>query len=225
MNLDLPRERIVELVAAEVARATGLRPVATMGFDIPVGISARHVHLCAADFALLFGPGLELTRTKDLSQPGQFACEQKVTVLGPKGAAIEGVRILGPLRQASQVELSATDARSIGLAAPLRESGDLSGAAWVVMVGPQGALRLPAAIVARRHVHMSPADAERYGVGDREVLSLELEGERGGIFGHVVCRVSPSFALDFHLDTDEANAFGVGPHTMARIAGRQDGRP
>jgi len=236
MNLDLPRERLVALVAAEVARATGLRPAATTGlapaatgpgavYDIPVSVSARHAHLSTADFATLFGPGASLTRAKDLSQPGQFACEEKVTVVGPKGATIEGIRILGPLRPATQVELSATDARSIGLSAPLRESGDLSGAAWIVIVGPQGSVRLAAAIVASRHVHMAPADAARYGVRDKDILRLEIEGERGGAFDRVLCRVSPSFALDFHLDTDEANAFGVGPMTKARIAGRQEARP
>ena len=173
-------------------------------------ISARHVHLSKEDLATLFGEGYQLTNKKDLSQPGQFACEERVTVVGPK-RELKNVSILGPVRPESQVELSMTDARSIGLTAPIRESGDLEGSTPCKLIGPCGEIELKkGVIIAKRHIHMTPADAEKYGVVDKQIVKVAVNTEgRSLVFGDVVCRVSPKYALAMHLDTDEANAAGM----------------
>lgn len=172
-----------------------------------VETSARHVHLSEADIETLFGKGYTLTHKKDLSQPGQYACEERVTLVGPK-KPIANVIILGPARNATQVELSFTDARTLGVSAPVRESGDVCGSAACKLVGPAGEVDLTeGVIVAKRHIHMTPADAEKFGVADKEVVSVKLDSNgRSTIFGDVVVRVNPSFALAMHIDTDEANA-------------------
>ena len=172
-----------------------------------VETSARHVHVSREDLDVLFGEGYELTNKKDLSQPGQYACEERVTLVGPK-KPIANVIILGPARNATQVELSFTDARTLGVSAPVRESGDVSGSAACKLVGPAGEVELTeGVIVPKRHIHMTPADAEKFGVSDKEVVSVKLESNgRSTIFGDVVVRVNPSFALAMHIDTDEANA-------------------
>ncbi len=172
-----------------------------------VETSARHVHLSAADLETLFGAGASLTHKKDLSQPGQFACEERVTLIGPK-KTIPNVIILGPERSATQVELSFTDARTLGITPPVRESGDLAGSAPCKIVGPAGEIEIKeGAIVAKRHIHMTPADAERFGVRDKQIVRVRLDGEgRSTVYGDVVVRVSPKFALAMHIDTDEANA-------------------
>ncbi len=172
-----------------------------------VETSARHVHLSAADIETLFGKGYTLTHKKDLSQPGQYACEERVTLVGPK-KPIANVIILGPARPATQVELSFTDARTLGVTAPVRESGDVTGSAGCKLVGPAGEVEInEGVIVAKRHIHMTPADAEKLGVSDKEIVSVKLDGEgRSTVFGDVVVRVNPSFALAMHIDTDEANA-------------------
>ena len=172
-----------------------------------VETSARHVHLSAADIETLFGKGYTLTHKKDLSQPGQYACEERVTLVGPK-KPIANVIILGPARNATQVELSFTDARTLGVSAPVRESGDVAGSAACKLVGPAGEVELTeGVIIAKRHIHMTPADAEKFGVNDKEVVSVKLDSNgRSTIFGDVVVRVNPSFALAMHIDTDEANA-------------------
>ena len=172
-----------------------------------VETSARHVHLSTADIETLFGKGYTLTHKKDLSQPGQYACEERVTLVGPK-KPIANVIILGPARNATQVELSFTDARTLGVSAPVRESGDVAGSAACKLVGPAGEVELTeGVIVAKRHIHMTPADAEKFGVSDKEVVSVKLDSNgRSTIFGDVVVRVNPSFALAMHIDTDEANA-------------------
>ncbi|WP_071434484.1 PduL/EutD family phosphate acyltransferase [Angelakisella massiliensis] len=169
--------------------------------------SARHVHVTEADLETLFGKGAKLTHKKDLSQPGQFACVERVDVVGPK-RTLSGVSILGPTRSATQVELSLTDARSIGVSAPIRESGDVAGSAGCKLVGPCGEVELKeGVIVAKRHIHATPEDAEKLGVADKEIVSLKVvNDERSTIFGDVVVRVSPKFALAAHFDTDEANA-------------------
>ena len=183
-----------------------------------VEISARHVHVSEADLETLFGKGAKLTHKKDLSQPGQYACEERVTVVGPK-KEIAGVSILGPCRPETQVELSATDARSIGLAAPVRESGDLEGSAPCKLVGPCGEVELEkGVIVAKRHIHLTPEDAKELGVSDKEIVWVKLETEgRNAILGDVVCRVSPSYATAMHIDTDESNAVGAGRAQMGEI--------
>ena len=171
-----------------------------------VETSARHVHLTQADIETLFGAGYQLTNKKDLSQPGQFACEEKVTVVGPKGSL--KASILGPARPASQVELSLTDARTIGLAGvPVRESGDIAGSVGCVLEGPCGKVELKEGVIAaKRHIHMTPADAEVFGVSDKEIVNVKLDTARPLVFGDVVVRVSEKFALAMHIDTDESNA-------------------
>ena len=175
-----------------------------------VETSARHIHLSAADVATLFGEGHALTNKKDLSQPGQFACEEKVELVGPKGSL--KVSVLGPERKATQVELSYTDARTLGLkAVPVRESGDTAGSPGLKLVGPCGEVDLAeGVIIAKRHIHMTTADAEAFGLTDKQVVSVKIENDsRSTIFGDVVVRVSDSFALAMHIDTDECNAAGA----------------
>ncbi|MDR1674414.1 MAG: phosphate propanoyltransferase [Oscillospiraceae bacterium] len=172
-----------------------------------VETSARHVHLSRADLETLFGTDKQLTVKKDLSQPGQFACEERVTVSGPKGE-IAGVIILGPERPATQVELSATDARKIGVNAPIRESGDLAGSPGCKISGPAGEIDIKeGVIVAKRHIHLTPEDAKVHGVTDKQTVWVRIHSaERQTVFGDVVARVSDKFAEAMHIDTDEANA-------------------
>ena len=183
-----------------------------MANTVLVETSARHVHLTQADIETLFGAGHELTVKKMLSQPGQFACEERVDVVGPKNT-IKNVSVLGPARKASQVEVSLTDARTLGISVPVRESGDLKGSAPVKLVGPAGEVELTeGAIAAQRHVHLTPETAEKFGVSDKEIVLAKLDTPRALIFDDVVIRVSPSFADAMHIDTDEsnaANAFGA----------------
>ena len=183
-----------------------------------VETSARHVHVTEETVKILFGEGHQLTHKKDLSQPGQFACEERVTVVGPK-KSLERVSILGPVRKADQVELSLTDARSIGVTAPIRESGDVAGSGACKLVGPCGEVELKeGVIVAKRHIHATPEDAEALGVKDKDVVSVKIDTEgRSLIFGDVVVRVSPKFALAMHIDTDESNAAGCGREVYGEI--------
>ena len=172
---------------------------------ILVETSARHVHLTEEAVEILFGKGHTLTNKKDLSQPGQFACEEKVTVIGPKGAIKASV--LGPTRPANQVELSFTDARTVGIVPPIRESGDVAGTPGCTLEGPCGKIEITEGVmVAKRHIHMTPEDAEALGVSDKEIVSVKVDTTRPVIFGDVVVRVSPKFALAMHIDTDESNA-------------------
>ena len=175
-----------------------------------VETSARHVHLTAEAVEVLFGAGHQLTNKKDLSQPGQFACEEKVTVIGPKGSL--KASILGPARPASQVELSLTDARTIGVAGvPVRESGDIAGSAPITIVGPRGIVTLTeGCIIANRHIHMSPADGARFGVKDGDYINVDVSsGTKHTLWYDVQVRVSDKFALEMHVDTDDANAVGI----------------
>lgn len=178
-----------------------------MDNKILIETSARHVHLTEEHIEILFGKGHTLTNKKDLSQPGQYACVERVNLVGPK-KAIAGVSILGPARPASQVEISFTDARTLGVSAPVRESGDISGSAPVKLVGPEGEVELTeGVIIAKRHIHLTPEDAEKFGVADKEIVSVKVtNNDRSTVFGDVVCRVSPKFAAAMHIDTDEANA-------------------
>jgi putative phosphotransacetylase len=179
------------------------------GFLVPVGVSARHVHLTQEHVEVLFGKGYQLTKKKDL-MGGQFASNEQVTIVGLKLRAIENVRILGPVRKQTQVEISATDARTLGIKAPIRESGNVAGSAPIALVGPKGALYLKeGCIIAMRHIHMSPKDAEAAGLKNGDVVSVKADNERGTIFNHVVIRVNPSFTLEMHIDTDEANAADI----------------
>ena len=177
-----------------------------MDKKILIETSARHVHVTKEHLEILFGKGATLTHKKDLSQPGQFACEERVRIEGPK-RALDGVSILGPERPATQVEISLSDARSIGVAAPIRESGDVAGSAPCKIVGPAGEVEISeGVIVAKRHIHLTPADAEKFGVADKETVMVKVDGERALVFDEVVCRVSEKFAPAMHVDTDESNA-------------------
>lgn len=172
--------------------------------------SARHIHVTQEDLEILFGKGHELTKKKDLSQPGQFACEERVTIVGPK-KELPGVSILGPVRPSTQVELSATDARSIGITAPIRESGDIAGSGACKVVGPCGEIELSeGVIIAKRHIHLTPADAKELGVNDKDVVWVKVDTDgRKAILGDVVVRVSEKFARAMHIDTDESNAISA----------------
>ncbi len=189
-----------------------------MSKEFIVETSARHVHVSQEALETLFGKGAELTKKKDLSQPGQFACEERVTVVGPK-KELANVSILGPVRPATQVELSATDARSIGISAPIRESGDVAGSGACKLVGPCGEVEISeGVIVAKRHIHLTPADAEELGVQDKEVVWVKIDTpERKAILGDVVCRVHNNFARAMHIDTDESNAVGASGNLTATI--------
>ncbi len=189
-----------------------------MSNKILVETSARHVHLSREDLDVLFGKGYELTPKKDLSQPGQFACTERVEVVGSK-KSLAGVSILGPVRKASQVEISLTDARAIGVDAPIRESGDIAGTGACKLVGPCGEVELKEGVIAaKRHIHMTPADAAAFDVQDKDVVSVAIESNgRNLTFGDVVVRVSESFALAMHIDTDESNAGCVAPGTMGTL--------
>ncbi|MGL5676140.1 MAG: phosphate propanoyltransferase [Cellulosilyticaceae bacterium] len=180
-----------------------------MSLEIKVGISARHLHISQEHLNILFGEGSELHPIKEL-MGGQFAADERVTVVGAQGRKLDNVRILGPIRKATQVEVSATDAMFLKVAAPLRDSGDVEGTAAVTLIGPKGQVELEqGCIVAKRHIHMSPADAERFGVADKELVSIDFPGERRGTLHDVLVRVDPTFTLEMHLDTDEANALAV----------------
>ena len=176
---------------------------------ILVEVSARHIHLSAADLAVLFGEGHELTIKKELSQPGQYACEEKVTLRGPKGEM--KLSVLGPTRKETQVELSLTDARTIGVKAAIRESGDIDGTAGITLVGPCGEVTLEKGVIAaKRHIHMTTKDAEYYGVENGQIVGVKVETDgRSLVFGDTVVRVSDSYALAMHIDTDESNAAGI----------------
>lgn len=178
-----------------------------MSNKVLVETSARHVHLSEKDIETLFGKGAALTEKKPLSQPGQFACEERVTLVGPK-KSIPNVIILGPARSATQVEVSLTDARTLGVTAPVRESGDIAGSGACKIVGPAGEIELECGVIAaKRHIHFTPADAEAADVADKEIVSVKIDSDgRSTIFGDVVVRVSPKFAAAMHIDTDEANA-------------------
>ncbi len=177
-----------------------------MAKEVMVEVSARHLHVTKETLEILFGKGYELTNKKDLSQPGQFVCEEKVTIVGPKNSL--KASILGPCRKEDQVEFSLTDARTIGLTAPIRESGDVEGTTGCKLVGPCGEVEIKQGLIAaKRHIHMTVADSEKYGIKDKQIVSVKIPTEgRALIFDDVVVRVSDSYALAMHIDTDEANA-------------------
>ena len=175
---------------------------------IPVGISGRHLHVTQEHLETLFGKGYELTPMKDLSQPGQYAANEKVDVMSPEGKLLSGVRILGPVRPASQVEISRSDALRFKFEAPVRSSGDVKGSVPCTLIGPKGKVELnEGVIIADRHIHFSEVEAKEFGVENGQVVSLKVSGVKAGILDNVLCRVSPKYALDCHLDTDDGSAF------------------
>lgn len=189
-----------------------------MDNKVLVETSARHVHVSEADLETLFGKGAKLTPKKDLSQPGQFACAERVDIVGPK-RELKNVSILGPTRKDTQVELSLTDARSIGVNAPVRESGDIAGSGACKLVGPCGEVELTEGVIAaKRHIHATPADAERLGLEDKQVVSVKIDSNgRSLVLGDVVVRVSASYAWAMHIDTDESNAAGCAGEVYGEI--------
>ncbi|MFA7417100.1 MAG: phosphate propanoyltransferase [Acholeplasma sp.] len=175
---------------------------------IPVGISGRHAHLTKEHLEILFGSGYELTVLKDLSQPGQYAAEEKIDVVSPQGRVLEGVRILGPTRKGTQIEISQSDAIRYKFVAPVRSSGNTAGSGSAKLVGPKGEVEInEGVIIADRHIHFSPEDAKVFGISDKDVVSLKIDGIKAGILDNVLCRVHESFRLDCHLDTDDGAAF------------------
>ena len=206
-------ERITRMVLQTIENAKENEKRMT----VPVGVSARHIHLTQEDVEKLFGAGYQLTKKKDL-MGGQFAANEQCTIVGLKLRAIENVRILGPVRKKSQVEISATDARTLGVNAPLRQSGDTAGSSPVALVGPKGAVYLnEGCIVAARHIHMTPAEAASASLHDGDYVSVKMGNERGAVLDHVKIRVDESFSLEMHIDTDEANACQVKQGDCAMI--------
>lgn len=200
-------ENIVKSVLAQIG---GENAPATQDNTIPVGISNRHIHLNKEDLETLFGKGYELTHFKDLSQPGQYACKETLTLVGPSMRAIEGVRVLGPLRKASQVEISVTDSYVLKVKPPVRESGKTQGSSPITIIGPKGIVKLDeGCIIANRHIHMSPEDAARFGVKDNDYIDVDATtGTKRTRWFDVQVRVHPDFRLEMHVDTDDANAVG-----------------
>lgn len=185
---------------------------------IPIGISNRHIHVCRKALDLLYGEGYELTKAKDLAQPGEFAAKERVTVIGPKMRPIENVRIIGPIREFTQVELSATDGYSLGIDLPTRLSGDIKKTAPITVIGPKGSAKLKeGAIRALRHIHMKQEDAERFNVKNNDRVNVEIPGDSGLILYNVLIRVSETYQLELHIDTDEANAAYISSQAFGRI--------
>ena len=185
---------------------------------VPVGVSNRHIHLSREDLETLFGKGYELTPIKDLSQPGQFACKEQLTIVGPSLRPIEGVRVLGPVRSSSQVEISRTDSFTLKVKPPVRESGDIKGSAPVTIIGPKGVVTLKeGCIIANRHIHMSEKEGAAFGLKDGDYVTVEANGERRTTFYDVQVRVNKAFRLEMHIDTDDANAAGIGNGAKVKI--------
>jgi len=173
---------------------------------IPVGVSNRHLHVTQKDLEVLFGPGSQLTKCKDLSQTGQYSCDEMVSLVTCKGQ-LDKVRILGPVRKETQIEISITDSFKLGLMVPIRESGNIESTPGIKLVGPYGTLELEkGVIIAARHIHMKPADAKKLGIKDCDIVSVKTDGVRSVVFNNVLIRIREDFVLDMHIDTDEANA-------------------
>lgn len=208
----------VAAVVREVLQSQGVAVADDRDYLVPVGVSNRHIHLTAADVETLFGKGYELQPLKELSQPGQYACKEQLTIIGPSMRPIEKVRVLGPVRKATQVEISRTDSYTLKVKAPVRESGHVEGSAGITIVGPKGVVELDqGCIIANRHIHMSPEDGEAFGVKDGEYVNVEVDGERRTKWYDVQVRVNPNFRLEMHVDTDDANAVGLPCGSKVRV--------
>ena len=209
--MEISNAKIAELVKQVLAEMEGGKSACCLANEVPVGVSNRHIHLNKADMETLFGVGYQLTPLKDLSQPGQYACQETLTLIGPAMRPIEGVRVLGPLRSKSQVEISKTDSFVLKVKPPVRESGKTEGSAGITIVGPKGTVQLKeGCIIANRHIHMSPEDGARFGVKDNETVTVDVEGTRRTRWYDVQVRVHKDFRLEMHVDTDDANAAGIG---------------
>ena len=214
-------EQIAEMVKRALSEMSAQPGDIPAGNDmsIPIGVSNRHIHLTQEHVDILFGKGYTLTPLKDLSQPGQFACKETLTLVGPSMRPIEGVRVLGPLRKQSQVEISVTDSFVLKVKPPVRESGKLSGSAPITIVGPKGIVQLTeGCIIANRHIHMSPEDAARFGVKDGDYINVDVVRTKHTLWYDVQIRVSDKFRLEMHVDTDDANAAGIGNGSRVTVA-------
>jgi propanediol utilization protein len=226
LSIPMPREQLERIVRqvvrqqfAERLAAGEMQLSAAYTPNLVVNISARHMHITREDFQKLFGARAELTVYRWLYQPGEFASEQQVTIIGPRRRVIENVRILGPLRDHTQLEISATDSVALGVEAPCRPSGKVEGSPGCLVLGPQGALELKQGVIrAERHVHMSPADAAAYGFADRQYVKLRVESDCATTFERVLCRVNDKFLLEVHLDTDEGNACNLVSATGVELS-------
>ena len=209
--MDISKETIAEMVKRALLEMNGGTKENKNNGGIPVGISNRHIHLSKADLETLFGAGYALTPIKELSQPGQYACKETLTIVGPSMRPIENVRVLGPVRKASQVEISVTDSYVLKVKPPVRESGKIEGSAPIRIIGPKGVVELSeGCIIANRHIHMSPSDAEIFGVKDGDYVDIDANGNRPTRWFGVQVRVHKDFRLEMHVDTDDANAVGIG---------------
>ena len=205
----MEQDSLKQLIIKIITKLSAYSLIALHTKPFPIGVSNRHIHLCEGDLELLFGLDYKIQCQKDLSQPGQCAAFETVIIAGPKGC-IEQVRVLGPVRKQTQVEVSRSDTFRLGISAPTRESGNLKASGEVTVIGPKGSIQLKeGAIVAKRHLHMSPEDAATYGVVDNQAVQVKVLGDRGVTFDNVVVRVSEKFVLEFHIDMDEANGAGI----------------
>ncbi len=214
------KDKTVEMVTRLVIEAlekVEINKEINDNFTLPVGVSARHIHLTQEHVEALFGKGYQLTKKAEL-MGGQYACNETATIVGLKLRAIENVRILGPARKQSQVEISLTDSFKLGVKAPLRESGDIEGSAPLAIVGPKGAIYLEeGCIIAKRHIHMSPKDAVDAGVKNQDIVSVVADNERGTVFSNVTIRVDETYTLEMHIDTDEGNAANISTGDTVRL--------
>lgn len=207
-------EDIIKKVMGQMGEVNTVE-VASCNDSIPVELSGRHVHLCEEDIVELFGAPLNYA--KELSQPGQYLCKERVRLIGPSGV-IDNVAVLGPARSKSQIELSLTDARILGIKAPVRQSGDVAGTPGIVLTSGNGMAGLSeGVIVAARHIHMSPADAAKYSVSDNQKVQVHMDGERPTVFKDVIVRVNKDYSLAMHIDFDEGNSCGLGKNAQGRI--------
>lgn len=215
-NISTIAEAVYKALLAEQGGEKAAAPKTSA--QIPVGVSNRHIHLTQEHVEILFGKGYQLTLLKDLSQPGQYACKELLTIVGPSLRPIENVRVLGPVRKASQVEVSRTDSFTLKVKPPVRESGKLEGSAPITIIGPKGVVSLSeGCIIANRHIHMSTDEGKAFGIKDNDYVTVETFGERRTRFYDVQVRVHPDFRLEMHLDTDDANAAGIACGTKVEI--------
>lgn len=210
-KMDISKEQIVELVKRALVEIDSKEGLAQKSGGIPIGISNRHIHLSQSDLEVLFGKGYELTPIKDLSQPGQYACKELLTIVGPSMRPIENVRVLGPVRKASQVEISMTDSYILKVKPPVRESGKIKDSAPITIIGPKGVVQLSeGCIIANRHIHMSPDEALVFGLKDGDYVDIDVNGKRKTRWFDVQVRVDKDYRLEMHVDTDDANSAGIG---------------
>ena len=209
--MDISTEKIAEMVKRAILEMGSTSDAKNTVGGIPIGVSNRHIHLSKEDLETLFGTGYELTPIKELSQPGQYACKELLTIIGPSMRPIENVRVLGPVRKSSQVEISATDSYVLKVKPPVRESGNIKDSAPIRIVGPKGVVELSeGCIIANRHIHMSPDEAAVFGVSDGDYVDIDVNGKRRTRWFDVQVRVHKDFRLEMHVDTDDANAAGIG---------------